>query len=338
MEGPEVLYRYRAAIEAELRDAVPSGNAPLDEMIRYQMGWTPQGSLLAVGKWLRPSLCLMACESLGGDVQRCLPVAVSIELVHNFSLIHDDIEDGDEMRHHRPALWKAYGRGPAIAAGTAMWTLAYQTLGKSRERGLSAERILAARRLLNEACTEMIEGQDRDISFEQRNDVTLNEYLEMVGGKTAALLSASLALGALVAGADALEQERFALFGREIGLAFQIRDDILGIWGEGSATGKPVGADIARRKKTLPVVHAFQQAVGADREILRSVYAKQDVEDADIDSVLDILQRWNSRYFAQGLAEDHRSNAMGALSRTGIAFESRVNFDQLTEFILERDF
>jgi geranylgeranyl diphosphate synthase type I len=337
VEGPEILYRHRAEIEAEIRGALPSSDAPLDEMIRYQMGWTPDG-LMSLGKWLRPALCLTACEALGGDVNRCLPVAASIEMVHNFSLIHDDIEDGDEVRHHRPALWSVYGRGPAIAAGTALWTLAYQTLNQARERGMPAERVLAARRLLNDACTEMVEGQDRDISFEQRNDVTLNEYLEMVNGKTAALLSASLALGALVAGADALEQERFALFGREMGLAFQIRDDILGIWGEGSATGKPVGADIARRKKTLPVVHAFQQAVGGDRETLRRVYSEPDVEDKDVDDVLAILQRWNSRYFAQGLAEDHRATAMGALARTSIAFESRVMFDDLTEFILERDF
>jgi geranylgeranyl diphosphate synthase, type I len=337
VEGPEILSRFRVRIENEIHGALPTGDAPLDEMIRYQMGWTPDG-LMSLGKWLRPALCLTACEALGGDVERCLPVAASIEMVHNFSLIHDDIEDGDEVRHHRPALWNVYGRGPAIAAGTALWTLAYETLTTSRERGLPADRVLAARRLLNDACTEMVEGQDRDISFEQRNDVTLNEYLEMVNGKTAALLSASLALGALVAGADALEQERFALFGREMGLAFQIRDDILGIWGEGSATGKPVGADIERRKKTLPVVHAFAQAVGGDRETLRHVYSKDEVDGTDVDTVLDILQRWNSRYFAQGLAEDHRATAMGALARTSIAFDSRVMFDDLTQFILERDF
>jgi len=336
-DGPEILYRYRSAIEGAIREALPTGDAPLDEMIRYQFGWTPDG-LVGLGKCLRPALCLLACESLGGDIERALPVAISVEMVHNFSLIHDDIEDGDLMRHHRPAVWHQYGRGPAIAAGTALWTLAYQTLTTARDKGLPTERVLAARRLLNDACTEMVEGQDRDISFETRTDVTLAEYLEMIGGKTAALLSASLALGALCAGAEPLEQERFANFGRELGISFQIRDDILGIWGEGSATGKPVGADIARRKKTLPVVHAFQQAVGPDRDALRAVYAKPEVDDTDVGNVLDILQRWNSRYFAQGLAEDHRSSDMNALSRTAIPFEARVRFDELTEFILERDY
>jgi geranylgeranyl diphosphate synthase type I len=337
MDGPEILYRYRSAIERGILEAMPTSDAPLDEMIRYQFGHTADG-LVGLGKCLRPALCLLACEALGGDIESALPVAISVEMVHNFSLIHDDIEDGDIMRHHRPAMWHAYGRGPAIAAGTALWTLAYQTLGTARAKGLPIERVLAARKMLNDACTEMVEGQDRDISFEWRTDVTLAEYLEMIGGKTAALLSASLSLGALCAGADPLEQERFANFGRELGISFQIRDDILGIWGEGSATGKPVGADIARRKKTLPVVHAFQQAVGPDRDVLRNVYSKPEVDDTDVGNVLDILQRWNSRYFAQGLAEDRRASAMSALARTAIPFADRVRFDELTEFILERDF
>jgi geranylgeranyl pyrophosphate synthase len=184
----------------------------------------------------------------------------------------------------------------------------------------------------------MIEGQHLDLSYEQRTDVTLPDYIEMISRKTAALLSASIKAGALVAGASGDELERFAVFGRQIGLAFQIRDDILGIWGEGTATGKPVGADIARRKKTLPIVQAFEQAVGSDRDHLREVYSNPAIVDEDIDAVLAILQRWNCRYFAQGLAEDYRARAMEALSQTKIPFTSRRHFDELTSFILERDY
>ena len=184
----------------------------------------------------------------------------------------------------------------------------------------------------------MIEGQHQDLTFELRSDVTLDEYIDMIGHKSAALLGASLHLGALVAGADDEECARFEAFGREIGLAFQIRDDILGIWGEGSATGKPVGADIAHKKKSLPVVQAFQQVVGPDRDILRGVYAKPHVEDDDVYRVLDVLQRWNCRYFAQGLAEDYRARAMAELARTSIEPEQRRAFDSLTSFILERDY
>ena len=337
MDGPEVLYRYRPAIELEVARSLPDSDSPLDAMLRYQLGWS-DGSVSLGGKGLRPALCLLACEALGGDVEQALPFAAAIELVHNFSLIHDDIEDGDELRYHRLALWSVYGRNSAIAAGVALWTLAYQTLERARERGLPAERVLDARRVLNNACSSMIEGQHLDLSYELRSDVTLDEYVEMIARKTGALLGASLQIGALAAGAAVEEQERFADFGRQLGLAFQIRDDILGIWGEGSATGKPVGADIARKKKSLPIVHAFQHAVGPDRATLRSVYAKPRVEDEDVGDVLEILQRWNARYFAQGLAEDYRSRAMAALSQTRIAPEARIRFDELTSFILERDY
>jgi geranylgeranyl diphosphate synthase type I len=335
--GPEILYRYRDAIEREVSRSLPASESPLDEMLRSYFGWTEEG-LPSLAKCLRPSLCLMACEALGGDMKQALPVAVAVELVHNFSLIHDDIEDGDEMRHHRPALWHAFGRQPAIHAGIALWSIAYQTLDRARDEGLDAERVLAARRVLNDACLEMIEGQHQDLSFEQRSDVTLDEYLEMIGRKSGALLGASLRLGALVAGYDEEECERFDTFGRQLGLAFQIRDDVLGIWGEGSATGKPVGADIARKKKSLPVVHAFQLVVGPDRDALLAAYAKPEPDDADIDAVLDILQRWNCRYFAQGLAEDYRARAMEMLSRTPISPDARRSFDELMSFVLERDY
>ena len=337
MVGPEVLYRYRPAIEREVKRALGSHESSLADLLRYQLGWTPEG-LPNLAKCLRPSLCLLACEGLGGDLDQALPIAVAVELVHNFSLIHDDIEDGDDIRHHRATLWRAYGRDPAIAAGIDLWTVAYQTLSTAQDTGLPPAQVLDARRVLNDACGEMIEGQHQDLTFELRTDVTLSEYIEMIGRKSAALISASLQLGALVAGAGPDQLESIGSFGRNLGLAFQIRDDILGIWGEGSATGKPVGADIARKKKSLPVVHALQQAVGRDRDTLRSVYAKPEVSDDDVGNVLDILQRWNCRYFAQGLAEDYRSRAMAALARTAITSEARYRFDELTAFILERDY
>jgi geranylgeranyl diphosphate synthase type I len=292
----------------------------------------------SLGKCVRPSLCLLACESLGGDVEQTLPVAVAIELIHNFSLVHDDIEDGDEVRHHRPALWSVYGRDQAIVAGIDLWTAAYQVTRRALDRGLSAEKLLEARRVINKACSEMIEGQHQDLTHELRTDVTLPEYMDMIGHKTAALLGAALEVGALAAGADIEQRERFATFGRQLGLSFQIRDDILGIWGEGSATGKPVGADIAHKKKSLPIVQALQQTVGADRDVLRAIYAKPAVDDEDVTTVLEILQRWNCRYFAQGLAEDYRSRAMAALSQTTIPPSARVHFDEITSFILERDY
>ncbi|HXH23082.1 MAG TPA: polyprenyl synthetase family protein [Dehalococcoidia bacterium] len=337
MDAPDFLSRYRAEVENEVARVVPSGPSPLYEMVRYQLGWTDAGRPM-LGKCIRPSLCLFAAETLGGSAAEALPVAVGIELLHNFSLVHDDIEDGDELRHHRPTVWKVYGRRAAVMAGMALWTLAYRTLEMAADRGAPPERVREARRTVALACNEMIEGQHMDLTFEQRGDVSLAEYTAMISRKTGALFAAALATGAIMAGAGSGEAEKLARFGRELGLAFQIRDDILGIWGEGTATGKPVGADIAKRKKSLPVVHAFQQVVGPDRDILRNAYSKPEIEESDIDDVLDVLQRWNARYFAQGLAEDHRAKAMAALAQTAIPPSARFMFDELTAFILEREF
>jgi geranylgeranyl diphosphate synthase type I len=337
MEGPEILYRYRQRIEAELVQALPQGDDALSEMQRYAMGWSDGGALV-LGKCLRPSLCLLACESLGGDLDRAYPVAVALEMVHNFSLVHDDIEDGDELRHHRPTLWKRYGRDQAIAAGLALWTTAYATLDTAVARGLPAARALAARRVLDDACQRMIEGQHLDISFEHRTDVGLDEYVHMIACKTGALLGASLQIGAIVAGADDEESARFGRFGQQLGLSFQIRDDVLGIWGEGAATGKPVGADIARKKKTLPVLHAFEQTTGADRDLLRQVYAEPVVQDEDLEAVLGILQRWDSRGYAQRLAESYRAQAVETLAQARIDAASRARLDELMSFVLEREY
>jgi geranylgeranyl diphosphate synthase type I len=337
VEGLDVLSRYRRQIELEVARSLPADDSNLSEMQRYALGWTNEG-LPSLGKALRPSLCLLACESFGGDVDQALPVAVAIELVHNFSLVHDDIEDNDDLRHHRSTLWRVYGRDQAVTGGAALWTTAYRTLDKARERGLSDATLLEVRRLINSACQQMIEGQHLDLTFEERTDVTLNEYVTMIAGKTGAILGAAARIGALAGGAGEEEAQRFETFGQQLGLAFQIRDDILGIWGEGSATGKPVGADIAHKKKTLPIIQAFQQAVGADRELLKDVYSRDIVADEDIDAVLAILQRWNCRYFAQGLAEDYRSRAMAALSKTHISPEARLHFDEIMSFILERDY
>lgn len=336
MEAPSILQGYRRDVELEVSHYVPADAPGLYEVVRYQLGWT-DGGLPSLGKCLRPALCLFTCEALGGDRETAMPAAVAIELIHNFSLVHDDIEDGDEMRHHRPTAWRVFGRDRALLAGFVLWSLAYRALHAGVEGGMGPELTLAVRRIISQACNEMIEGQHLDLTYEQRTDVTLSEYTEMISRKTAALFQAALQTGALIAGVHGEELERFGAFGRHLGLAFQIRDDILGIWGEGIATGKPVGADIAKRKKSLPVVHAFQQVVGPDRDVLRNAYAKATIDESDIDEVLDVLQRWNCRYFAQGLAEDHRSRAMAALSQTNIPASARYNFDQLTAFILERD-
>lgn len=237
-------------------------------MMRYHLGWTdanfhPQS--LAAGKRLRPLLCLLSCAAIGGDPAPALPAAAAIELLHNFSLIHDDIEDGDSMRRHRPTVWKIWGVPQAINAGDGMLALAFGAFARLLACHVQLATLVEVQQCFAQAVIRLIEGQHLDLSFEQRTTVTVEEYLCMIGGKTAALISASVEIGALLGGATPQQRQAFQQFGWHMGLAFQIQDDILGIWGDAGVTGKPVGNDLLRRKKSLPILHTLHDThIGPD--------------------------------------------------------------------------
>jgi len=258
MEIPEMLEKYRELIVARLERALED-EGPLREMFAYHMGLREAdgGPGPGIGgKLLRPSLACFSCEALGGEVEAALPLAVSLELVHNFSLIHDDIQDKDELRRGRPTVWKVYGVEQAINAGDGMLVLALR-------RALDAEALPAARRLaaleaLLSATYHMIEGQVLDLSLEGKA-AGVERYLEVARKKTGALLGCALELGGIAA--DAPEDLRLKLreLGEVLGLAFQIRDDWIGIWGDPALTGKPVGGDLLRRKRSFPVAYALER-------------------------------------------------------------------------------
>jgi geranylgeranyl diphosphate synthase type I len=268
-------------------------------MLRYHMGWAdetlaPQN--YPAGKRLRPMLCLLACAEVGGDPTQALPAAAAIELLHNFSLIHDDIEDGDETRRHRPTVWKVWGVPQAVNAGDALYTIAYAALQQLARRGVSAQTTLAALGIFTDTCLALTEGQHIDMGFEVRNDVTVAEYLRMVRGKTAALVSASVAIGASVGGATPAQQAAAREFGQAAGLAFQIQDDILGIWGDPTVTGKAAGNDLLRRKKSLPILHTLNHGiVGVDFAMLLN----GDFGPADLPRALTLMERAGARAYAE---------------------------------------
>ncbi|MEI2691836.1 MAG: polyprenyl synthetase family protein [Anaerolineae bacterium] len=234
-------------------------------MLRYHMGWVDpamQPAVINSGKRIRPVVCLLACAAVGGAVEDALPAAAAVELLHNFSLIHDDVEDNSSTRRHRPTVWALWGVPQAINAGDAMFTLARLALHGVTGRGVVAATALEASAIFDRACLRLTEGQYLDMSFEDRQDVAVEEYVAMIEGKTAALLSASLELGALLGGADEGTRRSLAEFGRGLGLAFQMQDDILGIWGDETITGKSAASDILARKKSLPVVYALARRRG----------------------------------------------------------------------------
>jgi geranylgeranyl diphosphate synthase type I len=305
VNAPDVLNRYRGRVEAEMRAALMDRALPIYGMMRYHLGWEDEEGKpvpSAGGKMIRPTLCLLACETFGGDVEGAVPAAAAIELLHNFTLIHDDIEDGSEERHGRPTVWRVWGVPQAINAGDGMFSLARYVMYRLREEGIDAETVLSAARLFDAACLRLCEGQYRDIAFQDRLDVEVDDYLRMIEGKTGALMGASTGIGALLAGLAPPAIARVQQFGTKLGLAFQVRDDVLGIWGE-AATGKPVGDDITARKKSYPVVYGLSRAAGSDRERLTAIYRRGEITPEGARDVLSILERTGAREQSEVLAD-----------------------------------
>lgn len=280
----ELTPTYLAAIEAELHRAVGSEHvhrdaylgrrgpaAPGDAnplpagslreyyaMLEYHLGWT--GASASTGKRIRPLLCLLCATAAGGDWQQALPLAASIELIHNFSLIHDDIQDNSPLRRGRPTVWQRWGQAQAINAGDAMFALAHLAPQRLLALGMPPQVTLHALAELNFTCLELTQGQHMDMNFERQAVVTVGEYMAMIEKKTAVLIAAATYLGGIVAGATADRRDHFYAFGWNLGLAFQLQDDVLGIWGDPSVTGKSAASDLEQRKKSLPVVYGLEHS------------------------------------------------------------------------------
>ncbi|HEX6268641.1 MAG TPA: polyprenyl synthetase family protein [Anaerolineales bacterium] len=245
-------------IELELQKQVSRLDAPrtkpFHEMLTYHMGWTGEGAGdEATGKRIRPLLVLLCTAASGPDWQSALPASAAVELVHNFSLVHDDIQDNSERRRGRPTTWVKWGMPMGINVGDALFVMSNQAIIDLREN-YPAEIIVRAAEILHDTCLELTRGQFLDMSYEGRSDLTVDDYWPMIAGKTAALLSASCYIGALLGGADDVGQEAYRSFGHYLGLAFQVQDDILGIWGDEALTGKSAASDLIERKNSLPVL------------------------------------------------------------------------------------
>jgi geranylgeranyl diphosphate synthase type I len=273
---PAVLTRHTAVIEKALQRSALPARTHLGRMASYHLGWTtPDGerAIAEGGKRIRPALCLWACEAFGEAPATALPAAVSVELIHNFTLIHDDIQDGDEQRRHRATVWSIWGAAQGINAGDGMLALAMRTL---LAPGPHAERRMRAAHVLSSAVVEVVEGQCLDLALEGSPVASQSTYLKLATAKTGALLGASLAAGAVLGGAAEDAVRSFDSAGRLLGLAFQIRDDWLGTWGDPEVTGKGRTGDLKRRKLTYPVVAAYEVASPPRRRELRRLFTDKE--------------------------------------------------------------
>ena len=337
MQPPAALTRYRELLEDHLKSLLERQQPEaLYRMLRYHLGWQERDGSPAShpGKRLRPSLCLLACEGSGGDVQRALPVASALELVHNFSLVHDDVQDGDRTRHGRDTVWSIWGEAQAINAGDALLSIAHLSLAGAVANGLPA----AAFSILSERTLEMVEGQVMDLEFEDRSDVALEEYLAMISRKTGALFDASLALGGVAAGAPSEAAEALGRCGRALGIAFQVRDDMLGVWGTEERTGKASGADVRRRKKSLPVIYAFEQADAGQREQLDRLYSGGELLEEDVTWVLGLMDSVGAQSYCSRVAAEHQEIALRELGRSGLIDTAAAELRQAAGFLLDRDY
>ena len=322
-ELPGMFDRYRDYLETALARAVPRAELhPVNAVLRYHLGWSdrdgnPSPTPASQGKALRPTLCMFACDALGGEPRRAAPAAAALELIHNFSLIHDDIQDEGLERRHQPTVWALWGTAKALAAGNAMQSLgdlATARGNRSGVPGVPAAVAVQVAGLLTQSCLEMIEGQCRDLQFERRAVIGIDEYLDMIALKTGALIRSSLVIGATIATGDADTIAGVARFGRAIGRLFQIRDDYLGIWGDAAITGKSTDSDIVQRKKSYPVVYAFQQSAGVHQEELRRLYGQEALDEGDVDRVLNILDHIGAAQQTDELTEATAREARSALA------------------------
>ena len=341
MPTPPIFHKYQDEIITEMKSVLVDYQSPLFEMMRYHLGWIDESGNPQTGengKLLRPTLCLLACEAIGGVYRQALPAAAAVELVHNFSLIHDDIQDHDRERHHRPTVWAIWGMPQAINAGTGMRILANQALFRLSHQGINAEKLLKAGRLLDLCTLQLLEGQYLDISFEHRLDVSVDDYLEMVRSKTAVLIATSLELGAMVGCEQDKNRRALYSFGIEMGLAFQIMDDLLGIWGEPQVTGKSNGNDILRKKKSFPVVYALENSEDKAKKELGQIYQQDLITDNQFSAVLDILESSGAQKQAQRVVDDYLYQAGQALQAMDLTAWGRQNLQVVLDFLANRDF
>ncbi|RNL82480.1 family 2 encapsulin nanocompartment cargo protein polyprenyl transferase [Halostreptopolyspora alba] len=308
----EVLAWCKTLVDPALRDSVGRLPPSMRDIAGYHFGWWDEHgrpSDTGGGKALRPALVLLAASAVGGTPTVAVPAAVGVELVHNFSLLHDDVMDGDATRRHRFTAWWVYGSGSAILAGDALLTLACDVLAGS---GHPAAR--EGTRRLTSTVLRLVDGQSADMAFERRVDVGVEECLSMVSRKTAALLGCASHLGALFGGAEPERAELLRSFGAQLGMAFQLVDDLLGIWGDPETTGKPAQSDLRNRKKSLPVVAALASDTPAGRE-LASLYGREPrdepLDDTEVARAKELVENaeaweWSRRRVDQLLADAQR--------------------------------
>ena len=313
-----------ALIQPHLDAAIDELGPPsslMSIMARYHLGQieadgqpsTSDVIRVSQGKRLRPAVALLSCAAAGGNQVQAAPVAAAIELLHQFTLIHDDIQDESPTRRHRPTVWRNWGVGQAINAGDAMHATAHIALYRLIDTGVDVRLVMRLAGAYDRMTIEIVRGQVRDLGFEGRDDVTPDDYLDMISGKTSAIIRYAAMAGALIAGVDEETAGAFARFGLSLGIGFQIQDDMLGIWGAAEQTGKAAADDIRRRKQSLPILLLRSAADGAERRLLDDLYHGQEIDQIGIDQVLGLLDAYDVRAMIEAQVQTYHDEARACM-------------------------
>ena len=333
--APARLSHSRVAITPALRTAVDRLDDETRHQAAYHFGWITAGGAPTsadTGKAVRPALALLSAEAVGAAPEIALPGAVAVELVHNFSLIHDDLMDGDEERRHRRTVWKLWGASSAVLTGDAMLALAQEVLLDSGQpAGAPAARLLA------QTTRRLIRGQVQDLSFERRPHVAIEDCVDMAAGKTGALLSASAAIGAVLAGAPEATVDALALYGDQVGLAFQLTDDVLDIWGDPVVTGKSAYSDLRARKKSLPVGYALNQGGPLSVELAAWLSTSDEPGEEELRRVAELIADAGGRDWALAEAARRMALAEDALRGVDLDTGAREELLALGRFVVDRE-
>jgi len=323
------------AIESELQRQVARldepRTRPFYEILTYHMGWTGEGAgPEAQGKRIRPRLVLLTTASCKADWQSALPAAACMELIHDFSLVHDDIQDKSDLRRGRPTVWKKYGEAHAINAGDALFILAHLSISELKDK-FTPDVALKAEAVIDRACLDLTRGQHLDMSYESQSGLTIQDYWPMAAGKTAALLSACTQVGAILGNADESTQEAYRDFGHYLGLAFQVHDDYLGIWGDNALTGKSTDSDLVTGKKSLPVLYGL----GKDGPFARR-WAEGPLSAEEVPALAEQLAREGAKAFTQETADQMTDLALQSLRQANPQAGAGEELFELANLLLNR--
>jgi len=328
----ELLPTIESGLQSVFDHYLENNQNSVRHMLAYHMGWEGEGAgIKAQGKRIRPLLLMITADAVSTDWRKTLPFACAIEMVHNYSLIHDDIEDHSTMRRGRETVWVRWGIPQAINAGDSLYTLAYLALLGARDN-FPPDIIIKSSYLLNLTCLKLTQGQYLDMRFENEDSVTLNDYWNMISGKTAALISCCCQMGAISGNSSDEVCEAFAQFGHFLGLAFQVKDDYLGLWGDLNQTGKSIESDLVSHKKTLPILYALQNNVN-----FRERWDAGSINKDEVKEISQLLTDDGTRKYTHSLVQELTQQAQDVLKKTGIRNDAMDALNDMTWSLVERE-